>query len=816
MKKNFRNLVCLVLVLAMSLALAACGGNSGSSGASGTQSGVSGSKATATPAPEFVYASEFKDLVKDSSDFISIRSYGDDGLYYTTWEKIGEEIPEGVTPEFEGQYDVYETFLYYMDKNGKVTKLENYVPIEAPKDDQNRKNYTAGSDMSGICFTPEGFVTIEQVYVSWYDGADNVVLYSDEYWQNQKYEQQYYIRSFDRNGRELTSAPIDVPQDGWLEAYRMQLDDKGNAVVSTGQGVRAIGLDGRDAYTIQTNGYVDGLMRLPDGRIAAVIYDDQQLLCILDSDSGKFVDGVPVTFDAYNAIPGGGDYDIYYTNGAYFYGYKMGEEKPEKLFNWIDCDVNGQRVSLLDVSKDGVVTGTLTNFDQNTNKYSVELVTIDKVPYDSVPHKEPISLAVLYLDFNAQDLIIDFNRHNDQYRIEVRDYSEYNNEQDGWDAGLTKLNTEILSGNVPDILSLNGLNYTQLASKGILADLYPFIDSDKELSREDFFPNVLQALEIDGKLCSTVTSFYISSALGAASVVGDEPGWTYDEFNAALASMPEGCTAFDQYVTRDEILNTCLALDMADYVDWGTGKVSFDSPEFIQLLQFANSFPSEFDWENFDWSKEESTEDRLAQGKQMLVRTSAYSIEDIFYNNYTQFLGGKVTYIGFPTAHGTGNMISFANDSGYAMSAKSAHQDAAWQFLRSFLTKDFQTEKVYALPSRIDVFDAHAEEATTIQYEQTEDGKDKLDENGEKIPVVRYNMYNRETNEIEEIYALKPEQVDQIRELILTTTKVADYNQEILGIVSEQAAPFFAGQKTAEEVAKLVQSKANIYVNEQR
>ena len=32
-------------------------------------------------------------------------------------------------------------------------------------------------------------------------------------------------------------------------------------------------------------------------------------------------------------------------------------------------------------------------------------------------------------------MIVKFNRSNDQYRIEVKDYSEYNNDQDGWDAG---------------------------------------------------------------------------------------------------------------------------------------------------------------------------------------------------------------------------------------------------------------------------------------------------------------------------------------------------------------------------------------------
>ncbi len=818
MKKKFSSLVCLLLALAMCLGLAACG--SADKSAPGATPGAKGqgskSDATATPAPEFAYSAEYRPLAEKTESYMSIRSFSDDGFYYSSWEKVGENIPEGVKPEYEGQYDVYETFLYYMDKSGKVTKLENYKTVDAPADDQNRKEYSSGSDLSGICFTPDGFVTIEATYASWYDGPDNVVPYSDEYWQNQKYEQKYYIRSFDRNGRELTIAPIDVPQDSWLDAFRMQLDEKGNVIVSTGMGVRAIGLDGEDAYAIETNGSVDGLLKLPDGRIAAVIYDDRQLLCVLDSELGRFVDGMPVNFDSYSAVTGGGGYDLCFTNGAGFYGYKLGDENPTRIFNWLDCDVNGNKVSVLNVAEDGTVTGMVSNWDNKTHTYSNDLVTVKKVPYESVPHKEPIRLAVLYLDYNVQDLIIDFNRRNDQYRIEVADYSEYNNEKDGWDAGLTKLNTEILSGNVPDILCLNGLNYTQLASKGLLADLYPYLDADKTLKRGDFFPNVLAALEVDGKLCSSISGFYISSAIGAAQVVGDEPGWTYDEFNAALASMPEGCTAFDQYVTRDEILNTCLALDMADYVDWGTGKVNFDSPEFVQLLEFAASFPSEFDWENYDWSKEESTEDRLAQGKQMLVRTSAFSIEDIFYSNYTQFMGGKITYIGFPTAHGTGNMISFASDAGYAMSAKSEHKDAVWQFLRTFMTREYQDEYVYCLPSRLDVFESKAKDATTVQYQKNPEGADLLDEDGEKIPIVRTTQWNKETNEIEEIYALTDEQVEQIRHLIETTTKVANYNEEIQAIVSEQAAPFFAGQKSAEEVAKLIQSKANIFVNEQR
>ena len=807
-----KNLVCLLLALAMCFSLAAC-----SSGDNSSRSVAATSAPAETAEPEFVYVSDFKPLVQKSRDFVSVRSYSDDGLYYSSWEKVGENIPEGVKPQYEGQYDVYETFLYYMDKDGKVTKLDNYKTVDAPINDGDYKEFSSGSDLGGICFTPEGFVTMEMTYASWSDGDGNYAMYSEEYFMHQRFRQQYYIRSFDRQGHELTSASVNVPEDGWLEAYRMVLDDKGNAIVSDGQGLRAIGLDGQDAYAIDFSGYVNGVLRLKDGRIAVISNDDNgQTVGFLDPESHKVSGGVPCSFDAYSAVVGGGDYDVYYTNGAWFYGAKLDGSEPVKLFNWISCDVNGSRVNVLDVSDDGVVTGVNSDYDMKNRTYSVELVTVGKAPYDSVPHKQSISLAVLYLDYSTQDMIINFNRKNDQYRIDVVDYSEYGTDKDGNDAGLTKLNTEILSGSVPDILCLNGLNYRQLANKGILEDLYPYIDSDPELNRSDFFPNVLQALEVNGKLCSTVSSFYISSALGAASVVGDTPGWTYDEFNAALASMPEGCTAFDQYVTRDSILSTCLALDMADYVDWSTGKVSFDNEEFIKLLEFAKSFPSEFDWENYDWSREDSTEDRLAQGKQMLVQTSAYSVEDIFYNNYTQFMGGKATYIGYPTAHGTGNMISFTGDAGFAMSSKSPYKDAAWQFLRGFLTRDYQSSNVYSLPSRLDVFDEKAEAASTVQYQQNADGQYLLDDDGERIPVVRSSMWNKDTQKVEDIYALTEEQVQQIRELILTTTKVADYDQDILNIVKEQAAPFFADQKTAQEVAKLVQSKANIYVNEQR
>ena len=65
-------------------------------------------------------------------------------------------------------------------------------------------------------------------------------------------------------------------------------------------------------------------------------------------------------------------------------------------------------------------------------------------------------------------------------------------------------------------------------------------------------------------------------------------------------------------------------------------------------------------------------------------------------------------------------------------------------------------------------------------------------------------------------YALSQDMADKLRDLIDTTTKAALTDTSVRDIVLEQAAPYFTGQKSVEETAQLVQSKVNIYVNEQR
>lgn len=47
-------------------------------------------------------------------------------------------------------------------------------------------------------------------------------------------------------------------------------------------------------------------------------------------------------------------------------------------------------------------------------------------------------------------------------------------------------------------------------------------------------------------------------------------------------------------------------------------------------------------------------------------------------------------------------------------------------------------------------------------------------------------------------------------------TTLATYDQQIMVIVEEEAEAFFDNKKSAEEVAEIIQSRAEIYVNERR
>lgn len=803
MKNLIKSALCLLMALLMVLSLAACGSQS-----TGTQDAAP----QESEAPdELVYAASFQAMAEGPENGLNPIAYTADGFYAQSWEKTGErEIPEDAVISYEGEYDIYGSALYFVGFDGSVKKLEGYEGVAIPEDTEDRDDYYGSSNLEKLFVNEDGTLTaLEAVYINWYDGPESE-RYGDNQWDYRENRQYFYTRQLDKDGKELSSTQLDYKdEDVNLSFFTAQLDDKGNLLAICEQQLIAFAPDGSVAYSMESPEYIDTIFKLKDGRLGVSFWGDNGVeLHLIDTEKGSFGPAEKCPANAYNFVGArGGDYDLYYQNGTNLYGFNLGAEDGVKILNWIDVDVNPDQMNGYQMLDDGSIVGVVSDWSQE--HVTSEMVTLKQVPASSLPKKETLTLAVMYLDYQVQSKIIDFNRHSDTTRIQVKDYSEFNTEED-FSAGLTKLTTEIMAGNLPDLLSLNQLPYDQLASKGLLEDLYPYLDADKDLSREDFFPTVLAALEVNGGLYQAAPSFQIVTLIGASSVVGNHPGWTYDQFNAALASMPAGCTPLDQYTTREDILRRLVTLEMENLVDWNTGKCNFDSDIYVNILNFSNRFQEEFDWENYDWTADEATETRIAEGRQMLMAGNIYSVDDLMYNDF--YFGGDATYIGYPTSSGVGSMMMLS--SGFAMSSKCRDKDAAWAFLRTILSEEYQ-EDIWGMPINKNAFDKKLKEAMTVEYQKDAEGNFLLDEDGEKIQISRGGI-GMADGTVHDIYALTQEQADKLLEVINSTTRVVNNNDSLLKLIVDEAQPFFAGQKSAEEVARLTQSKVNLYVNEQR
>jgi len=205
--KKFKRIFALVLCAAMLLSLAACGKKE---------------EEKKEDTPEFVYASTYTTLSEGSESYFNPRAFTDKGFYSTVYEKVGEKIPEGAVPQYEGEFDVYEYRIYFVDSSGKSTRLEGYKPMAAKENTEGFKEFHSSADLSTLHINSDGnLVVIENVYASWLEG--DVDTSSPNYWENYKYEQNYYIRLLNPDGSEISSALIPTEPEEYIYAYASSL-----------------------------------------------------------------------------------------------------------------------------------------------------------------------------------------------------------------------------------------------------------------------------------------------------------------------------------------------------------------------------------------------------------------------------------------------------------------------------------------------------------------------------------------------------------------------------------------------------------------
>lgn len=480
---------------------------------------------------------------------------------------------------------------------------------------------------------------------------------------------------------------------------------------------------------------------------------------------------------------------LWYSDDTSLWTYNLKTKEKTEILNWIDYDITTDSVRMLKIMEDRSIVICVESLLQEQLVYEVAVFKETDKP---VMDKTIITYATFGADTEIMEAIVRFNKNSEEYRVEVVDYYDEENYEEAWN----EYNQAILEEGFADIVNVGWSNYKMMAEKGLYENLNEFMEEDG-INRKDYFENILSAYDVNGKLYAMPISFSISTLVGKEQIWGDKESISLADIKAKIEQIPKGVEIMDG-MTQERVMFLMLQGSLDKFVDWENGECYFESSEFVEIMNLSKKFPKKADWELFS----NDMVDKFRNDKILLYDCELYGISD--YQMTDAILGDEIVALGYPGANG--GLIQ-TEGSLLAISGASLHKDIAWEFVKNMISEEYQCNYIY---SNSPIHKAAFEK-------QLEDAVEKVihtDENGKEVEQIKMS-YVYEDLEIE-IYAATKEEVAAYKKIVEGATILATYDQQIMTIVEEEMEAFWDNKKTAEEVSKIIQSRAEIYVDERR
>ncbi len=578
------------------------------------------------------------------------------------------------------------------------------------------------------------------------------------------------------------------------------IEYEGKIYISSSAGMLIYNLDG-DFLDFKSNNDFDvklrqselKLFRFMNGEVYDIAsVDGKTYFYKLNMSNLKITSEFAIDGYIYTVFVGRGN-DILYTSSEGVYAYSIGDEKPHKILDFV-----ASNLTTFDIN--GIVAFSREKFAgiiYDDEGPAVKIFT--KIPPEEVPDKIELTIGMVYSNYDIKRQLIKFNRESSKYKLNLIDYSSIYDTDRG--EMIKQINKEISTGNMPDILVVDTtFPIEKYISKGLLADIYPLIDNDPNLSREDFLPNVLDAYSVDGKLYQMVPSFSIESMAMAKDEAHGRTSWTIEEaYNYWKA---EGLNKiFCPDINRNEFMQLLISCTSDSYIDWEAGTCDFNSPTFRTSLEMLKKIPDSTDKYHFEdpWS------DTLRA-----FRTGDALVRKFTLNNYDDYIyakdifGKDIQIIGYPANEGQNGSVIKPSIS-FAISADTKSVDGVWEYIKRFLTYEWQSDsdKNYVLPIRKDAL---------LAKEKTSTERPHFTVQGE---TYYYDRYSQIDNEVI-LPPLTQEEAEELTKFIMSVKDSLKQDTNIENILAEDTQPYFMGQKPMETICKTIQSRIRLYIGESR
>jgi len=622
-----------------------------------------------------------------------------------------------------------------------------------------------------------------------------------DYPENNEFDEQDYIENavlsfelaiYDSNGKFISETPIEG-----MEKYYSLLESRTNELLKTG-----------DTYI--ANLYTSLVKFDSDGKILDTVKSDKGIGFIGMDNSGKLAGGEFKTLSFYKensleqteeTIETTGYLNIGGSLRRGTNGYRMYMRMNEGYFGLTD---NGEFVKILDFTKSNIISseiyeicigseGHIMMFGQNASGMQyISKLTVR--PDDYVENKQTVILASVdgFYDDKRQ-LITEFNKKSDEYKIEIKSYESYDD-----------FKKDLISGNSPDLLVYNSSSVMyDYANTEVFLNMYDFTDKYGGFSKDDICGNVLNAFEYKGGLYGICSNYHIMTFVANSEVVGKEyTNWSYDDMFKITENMPDGMTfsSNESLNNRTEVFNWFGAYNTRGWIDYENASCSFDSEKFIKFLNFCQDVPMlpERDYSSMTMEEQElsnqETHAMLKNKKALLVNEYIVSLGSLDALEQTRLMNIEdMTITGLPTDNHCG--IISANDI-YSIVANGNCPEGAWEYINYIMSKEYQDNVVSQfhgqLVSRKDSFERG------INLYQT-----PPPESNDPFYHTYYSPLSDE--------ALK----DFLAYLEKCNTLIYQ-NGYVTYIMDEEFNEFINGAISAEECANRIQSRVSIYLAEKQ
>ncbi len=732
----------------------------------------------------------------DGSDLRStkIKSTDNENYSYLTFDKDGNIY--GIYYIYHWSYDDEDMHLFEetgeTSEDGSEVTEKDEAKEETGKEEESKEEDLEGTET--LATEDEREVAEAEEKVAATDAENEGMMDSNE-------NDEVYLVKYDSEGNQIYKLDLlkEFPnEENYISSNGLVVTDEGKLILSLDQGIFSYDENAGFKTLVDLRNNNDyryyQLFKGFGNKLYVQSYGDKGLeLCTFDPETGKIGDPSPIiTGYTDAAFFGGNGYDLYMCKSDGIYGLDFAKSESTKLLDFIDSDIEiTSPTGLITAISDMEFIALLPDAD-----YKMYVARLTKIPPEEVKERKIITMGGYYIDYDVRKQAFEFNKNNQEYKIKFVDYSSYDDESD-YGAGIEKMNMDIISGNTPDIMVLsNQMPVESYINKGLFADLSSYISNDPEIGNVALLTNVMDALRTGDKLYQLVPGFYIGTMGVKESLTGGKDVFSFKDCKALMEKYGVSTDAAFGIMPRNTFLEQGINYSGNSYIDWENKSCSFDSDSFIEFLEFASKFPEEYP----DSAWEDYKDTLYLENEALFSIINLNGFQSYSYLRDIQF-GEDVAFVGYPNEFGINNSVILPSLR-LAISSQSKYKEADWEFLKFFLSEEFQDNMEYCFPVRKSSFEKQAETATHKPFYMDGDKKVEYDDTyyvGGQEVIAR---------------PLTNEDVVRLTNYIKSLTLVSNYNESVNNIIFEEASAFFSGQKSAKEVADIIQSRLTIYVNE--